>query len=195
MKLPLNCTVEYIENFLTKEEAEKLFSHIANNYDISNQEIKTADGKIYKIDTGKISFIDQELYEANRLPDYMYGKTAIWPEPLLEIRKRVEQLTSCTFGVGVCIYYPDGHSGVTYHSDPPAFGDTTIIPSLSLGEERVFSLKEKSTQKEHHIELANGSLIVMGENCQERYEHSLPTNPKYKNPRINITFRSYGFGR
>ena len=31
----------------------------------------------------------------------------------------------------------------------------------------------------------------MGKNCQEKYEHSIPCNKKYKNPRINLTFRLF----
>jgi len=64
---------------------------------------------------------------------------------------------------------------------------------LSLGEERDFFLREKETLAETKIILENGSLIMMGENCQELYEHSLPTNNINKRPRINLTFRKYGF--
>ena len=28
----------------------------------------------------------------------------------------------------------------------------------------------------------------------ELYEHALPLNPEYKQPRINLTFRKFGFG-
>ena len=108
------------------------------------------------------------------------------------VKEKVETYTGHQFETCVCIYYPDGNSGVGYHSDFIAFGDTTLIPSLSLGEDRIFKLREKETLIEHEILLNNGSLIIMGEHCQERYEHSLPENSKYKNPRINLTFRKYG---
>ena len=151
------------------------------------------DGKSNTSDFGKITFIDQNLNDANKFPELLWGKTEVLPETLILIKNRVEKIAKMIFHVCVCIYYPDGNSGVSYHSDYPAFGDTTVIPSLSIGEEREFNLREKTTMKEHSILLEEGSLIIMGEHCQDRYEHSLPTNPIYKNPRINLTFRKYGY--
>ena len=82
---------------------------------------------------------------------------------------------------------------MVYHSDLLAFGDTSFIPSISLGEERKFALGEKATLEIFETVLENGSLLVMEENCQARYEHSLLIDPIYKNGRINLTFRLYGF--
>ncbi|MCH2490888.1 MAG: alpha-ketoglutarate-dependent dioxygenase AlkB [Flavobacteriales bacterium] len=69
-----------------------------------------------------------------------------------------------------------------------------MIASVSLGQERLFNLREKATQKEHELLLHQGSLLNMGEGCQELYEHALPLNPEYKQPQINLTFRKFGFG-
>ncbi|MFX0557696.1 alpha-ketoglutarate-dependent dioxygenase AlkB [Maribacter sp. CXY002] len=97
------------------------------------------------------------------------------------------------FQTCVCIFYPDGNSGIDYHSDKTAFGDTAIIPSISLGEERQFCLREKKNMSTTKLILKHGSLLVMKDGCQERFEHSLPTDVKYLKPRINLTFRKYGF--
>jgi alkylated DNA repair dioxygenase AlkB len=91
------------------------------------------------------------------------------------------------------IYYPDGNSGLDFHSDHAVFGDTSIIPSVSLGEEREFKFREKESGNEITTTLESGSLIIMGKHCQERYEHRLPINPESNKPRINLTFRKYGF--
>ena len=111
------------------------------------------------------------------------------------LKKSIEKHTGIKFETCVCIFYPNGNSGVDFHSDYIAFGDTTIIPSLSIGEERIFLLREKETGKVNELKLENGSLLVMGEYCQERYEHALPLNSDYKKPRINLTFRKYGFNK
>ena len=110
-----------------------------------------------------------------------------------KLKEKIENFTNRKFEVCVLIYYPDGNSGVDFHSDYVAFGDTSIIPSISLGEEREFKFREKESEVEVSQTLENGSLILMGRYCQKRYEHSLPINPKYKEPRINLTFRKYGF--
>lgn len=44
---------------------------------------------------------------------------------------------------------------------------------------------------EYPIDLPNGSLLLMGDGCQERYEHSLPLDPGCTAPRINLTFRPF----
>ena len=142
---------------------------------------------------GKIMFVDNDLIESGAWESRHSTNTTVWFKELAAVRKKVEALTNRVFRTCVCIYYPDGNSGVAYHFDPLDFGDIIVIPSLSLGEECDFCLREQSTQEEFCINLKEGSLIVMGEGCQERYEHSLPENPKYKHPRINITFRQFGY--
>jgi alkylated DNA repair dioxygenase AlkB len=139
-------------------------------------------------------FIDPQLHEENKFPEAVWGKTAHWPASLLQVRARLEAKFNRKFQVCVCIYYPNGQSGVDFHSDYIAFGDTNLIPSLSLGEERSFLLREKSSQEVYEILLEEGSLLLMGDRCQEDYEHSLPTDSRYRNGRINLTFRPYGFG-
>ncbi|WP_298427844.1 alpha-ketoglutarate-dependent dioxygenase AlkB [uncultured Kordia sp.] len=194
IKLPLNCSAEYVEEFLSKEESESLYTQLISEYKIAKQSMKiTVDNNVIDTDICKIMFLDKDLYDKNKFPEQVWGKTAIWSNELKKVKQKVEAFTDINFSVCVCIYYSDGTSGVTYHSDHSAFGDTTIIPSISIGEERMFYLREKESQKVHDILLKEGSMLIMGENCQERYEHSLPINPSYKKGRINLTFRQYGF--
>ena len=56
-----------------------------------------------------------------------------------------------------------------------------------------FCFKSNETDEVYSLELANGSLLIMKDYAQDRYQHSLPQNSKYKNPRINITFREPSF--
>ncbi|WP_420573102.1 alpha-ketoglutarate-dependent dioxygenase AlkB [Kordia sp.] len=194
IQLPVNCSATYVEEFLSKETATKLYKLLISKYNIAEQTLKiTVNDKVSHLETRKIMFVDEELYSENTFPEEIWGKTAIWPDELREIKEQVETFTGISFSTCVCIYYPDGNYGVTYHSDFPAFGDTTTIPSLSIGEERIFCLREKESLQVHDILLQEGSMFIMGENCQERYEHSLPTNPVYTKGRINLTFRQYGY--
>jgi len=193
MKLALNCSVEYFRNFLTEEEAINLYKEITEEYQIAQFDKVYVNEELFISETGKINFVDPDLYETIKSSKMVGGEIIAWPASLRTIKERIEALTKKTFQVCVCIYYPDGNAGVDYHSDYIAFGDTTVIPSLSIGEERTFLLREKASLKEHEILLEQGSLVVMGEHCQERYEHAVPRNPKYKKGRINLTFRQYGF--
>ncbi|MDF1698715.1 MAG: alpha-ketoglutarate-dependent dioxygenase AlkB [Saprospiraceae bacterium] len=194
MKLPLNCAVEYITNFLSKSESKDLYNELIeiHNIDQSRIKIKITDDEYYLGDR-KLMFIDEDLKQKNKFPEERWGKSTVWSPSIKRIKDRIEKLTNHTFNVCVCIYYPNGEYGVDFHSDHTAFGDTNFIPSLSIGEEREFHLREKETSDIFEIKLMEGSLLIMGENCQQRFEHSLPINPKYKRGRINLTFRPFGF--
>ena len=188
--LPVEATVDYYPNFITSEEATALFSVISQYASLEDNRL-TVHGVSF--DFGKVSFIDKELKETDAIPEAGHGKTMVWPEALLEIRQRIETLLNKIYRVCICIYYPDGNSGVDFHADRPSFGDTTVIASISLGAERQFLLRHKVTGEQHGLVLKHGSLLVMGEGCQDHYEHSLPVDSTCENPRINLTFRQFGY--
>lgn len=194
MKLELNCEVEYFKDFLELGLANELFIELIRLVKALNYRPQTENGEIHHVNFGKIMFVDQDLLDKNIFPEQHWGPTKPWTDKLKTIKELIENHIHQKFQVCVLIYYPDGHSGVDFHSDLVAFGDTSIIPSISLGEEREFIFREIESGNKFVTALEHGSLIIMGEYCQERYEHSLPINPKYKNQRINLTFRKYGFG-
>lgn len=194
MTLPLNCTVSYHPDFLSPAEASQLYDYILNECGIDDFRIATytAEGPCLT-EFGKLMFVDQELHTSGRFPEAAYGKNLPWPPEMLSLKNRVEAHTGLVFGTCVCIWYPDGNIGVDYHADRPAFGDTSTLPSISLGAERVFQLRENTTHKVFEKRLEAGSMIIMGEHCQERYEHCLPEDPDCTEGRINLTFRQVGY--
>lgn len=184
----------YNAGFITTEEGNVLFEQLMQYPKLTNMvEIELPGGNKMEYDFGKMMFLDEALIQKNALPTSAWGNTMVWSEPMLAIKKRIENHVKHKFSVCVCIYYPDGNAGVDFHSDEVAFGNTDIIPSISLGEEREFCLREKKTREVHSFQLKHGSLLTMGPGCQQYYEHSLPIDPKYLKPRINLTFRKYGF--
>lgn len=193
MKLSLNCEVDYFSGFLEFSDANELFVELNEIVKKTNYNPKTEDGITHEVNFEKIMFLDQNLLVENIFPEQHWGPTRGWTNKLKWLKARIENFTNHKFEVCVLIFYPDGNSGVDFHSDYVAFGDTSIIPSISLGEEREFKFRERESEIEVSQMLENGSLIIMGKYCQDRYEHSLPINPKYKAPRINLTFRKYGF--
>lgn len=188
----LHCEVAYYPSFLSREEADELYQYLVGTYSLEPVPFQLASGGVFTADYGKLSFLDHDLFESKAYTAEEWGRITCFPEPLSDVKNRVEELTGKQFQVGVCIYYPDGKSGVDYHSDYIAFGDTSVIPSLSLGEERDFCLREIASGEVVKKQLEHGSLFIMGKGCQERYEHSLPLDERYTNPRINITFRQFG---
>lgn len=194
MELNLKCELEYSPRFMSKEEADRLFNYLIGIAELTNMhQSNSFTNEPLDHNFGKLMFINDALFHDNAFPQEIWGRTKIWSEEILWLKEKIEHHTNNSFDVCVCIYYPDGHSGITYHTDFIAYGDTSLIPSMSLGEEREFRLREIETKQESIMILEHGSLLIMGKHCQELYEHSLPVNPKYKHPRINMTFRKYGF--
>ncbi|GAB5555229.1 MAG: alpha-ketoglutarate-dependent dioxygenase AlkB [Saprospiraceae bacterium] len=195
MKLPLHCEVEYLKDFINEEESAVLYNTLMNEYKLDKARITIeAGGKLIKTDSYKILFSSARLIKQNSHPEEIHGKSYVWSGVMAELKEKVERYLNREFEIAMCLYYPDGNFFAPYHSDQETSGINTILPSLSLGEVRQFSFKPKEEDKEsYQLDLANGSLLIMGAYCQSRYVHSLPQNPVYKNGRINITFREPNF--
>lgn len=186
--LPINAEALYTERFVSPDESEALIKTILHHEQHTTQALPAELEHIRKI-----SFMSRDLFESDRFPAVIWGKSAPWFDLLETVKLRVEALTQRRYDVGVCIIYPDGNSGVGYHSDLEAFGDTSSIPSLSLGAERLFQLREKATGKVYEQVLPDGCLLVMGKHCQTRFEHALAKDPSCTDMRVNVTFRAFGF--
>lgn len=194
MRLPLNCTVDYFPGFLSQEESAELYRVLIEEYDLDKARLVVeAGGQIIRTDSFKILFTTAELIEQNTHPEHIHGKCHVWSGVMADLREKVEHLLDKQFEIAMCLYYPDGNYFAAYHFDQQTSGDRTILPSISLGAVRTFSFRENSSGDVYSLNLGNGSLLVMGDSCQSRYEHSLPKDPLYKQGRINITFRESTF--
>ncbi|MBY4678826.1 alpha-ketoglutarate-dependent dioxygenase AlkB [Marinobacterium arenosum] len=61
-----------------------------------------------------------------------------------------------------------------------------------MREPREFRFRNRLDHSDQYsLELADGSLLIMGKGCQEVYEHAVPIDHKYLNPRINLSFRQF----
>lgn len=194
MKLPLDCEGAYHRQFLAESESRDLFQWILDNHaqDL-NDGVRLADGTLHGTGVGKLMFVDKELTDGHLLHE-SFGNRREWPPIVARVRDRVEALTDTEFGVCVCLYYVNGSAGVDFHTDLPAYGDVSVIPSISLGQERELIFRRRTDPyDELSLALENGSLLVMGPGCQAAYEHALPVNRAYEQPRINLTFRTFGW--
>lgn len=196
MKLPVECQVDYYEDFISASQSAEIYNWIHENCQITDaNKIVMADGTIHTREMGKCMFVDQELTDFSVFIKE-HGRRIEWPQVLIPLRDKVEAITGAEFAVCVGIFYRSGDVGLNFHSDFPAFGPTSLIPSISLGAKRTLVLRKRSDPaNECKIELANGSLIIMGEGCQEDYEHAVPIDTHCKEPRINLTFRPFSYSK
>ena len=128
--------------------------------------------------------------------DYLYTysnttrRALPWTSELRDLKQVVEKLTETKFNSCLLNLYHDGNEGLAWHSDDEeVLRRNGTIASLSFGAERKFSLKHKKTKQTISIVLEHGSLLVMKDETQVYWLHSLPKTKKIVMPRINLTFR------
>jgi len=184
-KLPLKCVAEYVQDFITEEDRKKLFETLMKKLPWENHGMRR--------DT--VLFGDEGI-------QYHYGKgygqestPQPWIPELFEIKKMLEKYLNAKFNICLCGLYLNGSKSIGFHCDREELGKKTPIASISLGAERWFEFREKgweegSGKDQYRMILHNGSLLVMGEFCQDRYLHSLPPDKAIKTGRINLTFRN-----
>lgn len=92
-------------------------------------------------------------------------------------------------------WYDNGHHYIGSHSDKEECLDTSVpILSVSIGETRVFRVRdlENRVVLDHHMQ--NHSYILMEGAFQKEYKHEVPKVNGEKGgklgPRVNVTFRS-----
>ena len=192
--LPLDCEVSWEPEFLVPSEAGALFEELVSSYDLSTKmPIVMADGTTVEPENASYFFMDPELTSYEIFPECWGGRSP-WPDSLAAVRERIEAATGTRFQVARCVYYRNGSEGMAFHSDPSAYGSTNSIASLSLGAEREFVLRRVDDPTDQlSLMLPPGSLLHMGMHCQERYEHGVPSCEECMAPRLNITFRRYGW--
>lgn len=127
--------------------------------------------------------------------DYTYSKTTKsalpWTNELLELKKMVEDKSGETFNSCLLNLYHNGEEGMSWHSDGEKdLKKNGAIASVSLGAERNFSFKHKTTSQTVSVLLEKGSLLIMKGTTQSNWLHRLPPTKKVKSARINLTFRT-----
>lgn len=127
---------------------------------------------------------------------YAYSGIALRPLPwtplLIDIKTLVEAAAGATFNSVLLNYYRDNRDSIGFHSDDePELGAQPVIASLSLGAERTFILKHKTSKREPPIRLrlASASLLLMRGDTQHRWRHGIPKESRPCGPRVNLTFR------
>ena len=115
----------------------------------------------------------------------------IWTPELLELKKKIEEISETTYNSCLLNLYHNGEEGMAWHSDgEKTLLDNGTIASVTLGAERKFSFKHKETKKRIDIILENGSLLLMKGTTQKNWLHRLPPTKRVFSPRINLTFRT-----
>lgn len=118
--------------------------------------------------------------------------TEPWTAELAALKRRIEAATGLGFNSALVNFYRNGADSVDWHSDDEReLGAAPQVASLSLGAVRRFELKHRTIPSERcHLDLPDGSLLLMAGDLQHHWRHRVPKQPGVTGERINITFRT-----
>lgn len=184
--LPKDGTVNYYGKILIKEEADYFYLNLLEKIDWKNDEAIIFGKKI--LTKRKVAWHGDKDF------NYTYSKstkTALpWSEDLYFLKNKIEEKTGEKFNSCLLNLYHDGSEGMAYHSDAEKdLKKNGTIASLTLGAERKFSFKHKTSGERIDLFLEHGSLLIMKDETQTNWLHRLPPTKTIRTPRINLTFR------
>jgi len=115
-----------------------------------------------------------------------------WPADLSDVRRRIELAAGAPFNGVLLNLYRDGSDSMGRHADGESeLGTNPLGASRSLGAVRTFVLRHTASREKRALELAHGSLLVMGGSLQHHWTHELPKTTEPVAARINLTFRNF----
>lgn len=186
--LPQDGGVYYHGKIIADKVAYQFFQNFLNDIDWKNDEVVIYGKRI--VTKRKIAWYGNEAYE------YTYSKTTkkahLWTKKLFEIKDIVEEHSGEIFNSCLLNLYHNGDEGMSWHSDDEKeLAEKSAIASVSFGAERRFVFKHKQSNQKVELILEHGSLLMMKENTQKYWLHSLPKSKKVLIPRVNLTFRKF----
>ena len=185
--LPKDGVVQYFGKVISTENANQFMEALINNIEWKNDEVVIYGKRI--VTKRKMAWYGDKAFE------YKYSnisRTAlVWTEELLALKGIVERISNENYNSCLLNLYHDGNEGMGWHSDDEKdLKKDGAIASLSLGADRKFGFKHKQDKQSLYLTLEHGSLLLMKEQVQSHWLHSLPKTSKVLKPRINLTFRT-----
>jgi alkylated DNA repair dioxygenase AlkB len=185
--LPFDGEVYYYGEILTGPQSDFYFKTLFDSIEWRNDEARIFGKHI--ITSRKVAWYAEEKFPYRYSGSTKYALA--WTPELLELKKRVEELTQTTYNSCLLNLYHSGKEGMAWHSDNEAeLKQGGSIASVSLGTTRKFAFKHKSEKKTISLNLSSGSLLEMTGQTQNFWLHRLPPMLKVTQPRINLTFRT-----
>ncbi|TXR53631.1 alpha-ketoglutarate-dependent dioxygenase AlkB family protein [Reinekea thalattae] len=185
--LPVDGIVHYVPRVLPQANAEHYLKQLLKEVAWQSDEVvlfgKTITTK------RKVAWYGDEAFQ------YSYSgrtKTALpWLDCLQDLKTITEQACNERFNSCLLNLYHNGDEGMSWHSDAePELKPNAAIATISLGGERKFSLKHKTSKQTVQQQLEPGSLLIMKAETQRYWLHCVPKTKKPVPARISLTFRS-----
>ncbi len=185
--LPKDGTVNYYGKIMAQTEANNYYECLLQTIEWKNDQALIY-GKLLTTKR-KVAWYGDTDFEYTY--SNMVKRALPWTPELLALKSLVEEKSGEQFNACLMNLYHTGDEGMAWHSDgEKELKKNGAIASLSLGAERMFAFKHKSTKETVSVLLEHGSLLVMKDATQTHWLHRLPPTKKVTRPRINLTFRT-----
>lgn len=188
-KLPMrDADVVLYRQFFTSEASDDLLQTLLSEIDWKQEAIRMM-GKAIPIPRLTAWYGDEgTVYRWSGITQHPLA----WTPLLKKIKQPIEEAAQTHFNSVLLNLYRSGQDSVSWHSDDEPELDP-VIASVSFGAMRPFQFKRIDDPKERlSIELPHGSLLIMGGETQQYWQHRIAkTNaPQAVRIRINLTFRT-----
>ncbi len=177
----------YREDFLPVYEADTLLNRLWDELDWKHQAIRIYGKRVMQPRLTAWFGDPEAIYQYSGLE----MKPELWHESLRKLKATIECDLGPPFNSVLANAYRNGDDSMGWHSDnEPELGEKPTIASLTLGAERRFLLRRGRGGRSSSVILGHGSLLIMKNDCQAIYQHSLPKSKSVTGLRINLTFRN-----
>lgn len=184
--LPFDGILNYYPAFLDTPESASYFKSINNNCLWRQEEVRLY-GKLHRLER-KVAWYGDRDYAYRYSGQEHHARP--WFSELKKLRDQVQAFCGENFNACLLNFYPDGNSGMGWHSDNEnSIIRSSCIASLSLGAARPFQLRHRERETKTELLLETGSLLLMKGRIQEYWQHALPKRSGIGEARINLTFR------
>lgn len=185
--LPKEGEVNYFAAIISTAQAKIYQKQLLTTIDWQNDVIQMFGKTI--ITKRKVAWYGDKPYK------YTYSNTTkealTWTKELMELKSKIEEITNESYNSCLLNLYHNGNEGMGWHTDAEKeLKKNGTIASMSIGADRKFVFKHKISKEKVALTLKNGSLLVMKNQTQDNWLHSLPTTKLVSKPRINLTFRT-----
>lgn len=185
--LPKDGTVHHYGFVFSRAESDKYYDTFLNTIAWKNDEAIMYGKRI--VTERKIAWYGDNM--AAHAYDIVTRDALPFTDDLLVLKNKMEVLTGETYNSCLLNLYHNGSEGLSWHSDgEDFFKKNGAIASITFGAERKFSFKHKDTKEVVSLILEHGSVIVMKDETQLHWLHSLPPTKNTHRPRVNLTFRT-----
>ncbi len=115
-----------------------------------------------------------------------------WNKGLLFLKEQIEKIANVNFNSVLMNWYRDGEDYINWHADAEKeLGQNPIIASVNFGATRRFLIRRNDDNSiKLEFPLKHGTLLIMKQDLQHFWQHSVPKEKKVKQTRINLTFRT-----